>query len=70
MQAVEDVAQRLGRRGDDAGMEGVADGDALGLEALGCKAGDGRLDGLALTANDGLAVAVDVRGHHVAVNLG
>ena len=70
MQAVEDVAQRLGRWGDDAGVEGVTNRDALSLEALGHKAGDGRLDGLALAANDCLAVAVDVRRHHVAVNLG
>ena len=70
VQAVQHVAQRLGSRGDDAGVEGVADRDALGLETLGHKAGDGRLHGLALAADDCLAVAVDVRRHHVTVNLG
>ena len=70
VQAVQHVAQRLGGRGDNARMEGVADRDALGLEALGHEAGDGLLDRLALAADHRLAVTIDVRRHNVAVDRG
>ena len=68
-QAVQHLAQRLACRRDDPGMEGVTDRDALGLEALLGEDLNRLLDGLARAADHRLPVAVDVRGHHVAVDL-
>ena len=68
-QPVQHFAQRLAGRSHDPGVEGVADGDAHGLEALGGEALDGLLHSLAGAADYALVVRVDVGRHHVAVDL-
>ena len=61
--------QRLGRRSDDLGVEGVAHREEDRLMAGGAQAGDGRLDCLGGATDDGLRVAVDVGDDDVAVDL-
>ena len=67
-QAVEHGAQRRAGRGHDLGVEGMADGDALGAEAFLLEQGNRLLDGLAGPADHSLRVGVDVGGHCVAVH--
>ena len=50
-------------------MKGVAHRDSQRLKALGAEDANRLLNRLAGTANHGLFVAVEVRRHHVAVNL-
>ena len=63
---------RSGRagRGDDLGVEGVADRQAQRLVAARLKEVDRRFDGGACAANHALAEAVDVGRYDVAVDLG
>ena len=68
-QPVQHLAQRHAGRGDDAGVKRVADRNGHGAVALGFKLGDGLFNGRTRPANHALAVAVDVRRDHVAVDL-
>ena len=67
VKATKHPLQRLGRGRHDRGVEGVADRDAGGGDAGRGERLDGPLDGLGLSADDGLAVAVDVGDDDVAV---
>ena len=68
VQPIQHLAERLRRRSHDLRVEGVADRDALGLKTLLDEKANGLLNRRAFAANHGLAVAVDVRRDHVAVN--
>ena len=63
-------AQWLAGRGDDAGVEGVADRQLHGLVAALLEQFDGCLDGLALAADDRLGGAVDIGRNDIAVDFG
>ena len=66
---VEDGPQGFAGMGHDLGMEGVADGDAHGPEALLFKEPNGLFDGLGGAPHHTLGVGVDVGGDDVAVHL-
>ena len=66
---VEHLAQRRAGRGDDAGVEGVTDRQLHGLVAALLEELDGRFDGFAFAADDGLTGAVDVGRNDIAVDL-
>ena len=62
--------QRFAHRRHDRGVESVADRDSVGVHAGGAESRDGAVHGIGGTADDGLAVAIDVRDDDVAVGLG
>ncbi len=63
---LDDPAQRLAGRSDNARMEGVRDGDLGRLETRCQESLDGRFHGGGLAADDALHRAVQVGDHHVA----
>ena len=65
---IQHLAQGSAGRGDNAGVEGVADRQLHCLIAPLLEQFDGRFDGLACAADDGLGVAVDVRRDNVTVH--
>ncbi|MGO9222107.1 hypothetical protein, partial [Mycobacterium sp.] len=48
----------------------MADRDSVGVHTGGAESRDGAVHGIGGTADDGLAVAIDVRNHDVPVGLG
>ncbi len=69
MHPIKHLAQWRAGRGHDPRMEGVADRQLHGLVAAFLEELDGRFNGQALAADDGLAGAVDVGRDDVAVDL-
>ncbi len=64
--AVDDLAQRLAGRANDAGVEGVRNRDLGGLQASGQEGCDGRIHGRGCPADHALHRAVDVGDDNVA----
>ena len=68
-QPVEHLAQRLAGRGDDAGVEGMADRDAHGLHPFLVEEIDGLLDRFACPADHHLIVRIDIGRDDIAIDL-
>ncbi len=70
IQSIQHLAQRGAGRGNNFGVEGVADGDGHRFVTIRFKLGDRFLHGRAGAAKDTLALAVDIGGHDIAVDAG